>query len=322
MLNLEEYTEKYNTANFKEIVKKRLEENFGDTPNIQKDEGYESILISVYYELEDKKYFLKTIEELIYEYYEEKNIKALNNIQKLYIKFYQEIKIKDIFSESFDFNQSLTLEQDLTTLRFLNIAKLRKEDFWHNCYFKILNNFQDTKTHIDLLLTIINGINSFSILNTADMWNKLYVSLANINTNTTTLLVKIIINQWILATKDNLDKNQFIQTLSSIEKCDFMPLKISKNKEFNTYLNYAINFLLKHKLEKKEENILKIFSENLNNLAYSKKEDVDSIIFKIISSQPKYLSNLILEQSQDSALIPYKRNLMISKTPAMIMAMA
>lgn len=266
MLNLEEYTEKYNTANFKEIVKKRLEENFGDTPNIQKDEGYESILISVYYELEDKKYFLKTIEELIYEYHEEKNTKALNNIQKLYNKFYQEIKIKDIFPESFDFNQLLTLDQDLITLRFLNVAKLRKEDFWHNCYFKILNNFQDTKTHIDLLLTIINGINSFSILNTADMWNKLYVSLANINTNTTTLLVKIIINQWILATKDNLDKDKFIQTLSSIEKCDFMPLKISKNKEFNTYLNYAINFLLKHKLEKKEENILKIFSENLNNL--------------------------------------------------------
>ena len=171
MLNLNEYIESYNKNTFKIVVKQRLEEKYGHVPNIQKDERYESILISVFHELKDKNYFFKTIEELIYEFYEEKNLKALKNILKLYNEFHQDIQIKDVFPESLDFSIQSDIQLNLLILQFLNVAKLKKENFWHSCYFKILDYFQDSKDYIELLSTVISGMNSYSTLNTADMWN-------------------------------------------------------------------------------------------------------------------------------------------------------
>lgn len=319
MINLNEYIKIYRTISFKEIIKKRLEEKYGHIPNFQKDEGYESVLISVYYELDDTTYFIETIEELIPQYYEEKNLIALKNIQKLYIKFYKQIKIKDIFPEKFEFNKNSNLELDLITLRFLNIAKLRKEYFWHDCYFNILNNFQDSEYFIDSLLTIINGLNHYSILNSMDMWNKLYLTFANIGTDTSSLLIKIIINQWILTNKFGLNKNEFIKNLSSIQQNKLNLLKLSNNKQFNEYLHYAINFLLKHNIEGEEQTILNSFLNYLNNLkSIKRKIKVDEMIDNLLMIHPKLINNFMLEKSNDYSL--KQRNYMINKTPATIMA--
>ncbi len=319
MINLNEYIKVYQTSSFKEIIKQRLEEKYGHIPNFQKDEGYESVLISVYYELDDTKYFIKIIEELIHQYYEEKNLIALKNIQKLYIKFYTQITIKDIFPEKFEFNKNSALELDLITLRFLNIAKLRKEYFWRNCYFDILNDFQDSEYFIDLLLTIISGLNNYSILNSMDMWKKLYLTFANIGTDTSSLLIKIIINQWILANKFGLDKNEFIKNLSSIQQDKLNLLKLRNNQQFNEYLHYAINFLLKHDIKGEEQTILNSFLDYLNNLKSIKiKSQINNIIDKLLMNNPKLINNLILEKSNDYSL--KKRNYMTNKTPATIMA--
>jgi hypothetical protein len=80
------------------------------------------------------------------------------------------------------------------------------------------------------------------------MWKKLYLTFANIGTDTSSLLIKIIINQWILANKFGLDKNEFIKNLSSIQQDKLNLLKLRNNQQFNEYLHYAINFLLKQSL--------------------------------------------------------------------------
>ena len=324
MLNLNEYIESYNNNTFKVVAKQRLEEKYGHIPNIQKDERYESILISVFHELKDKNYFFKIIEELIYEFYEEKNLIGLKNILKLYNEFHQSIQIKDIFPESLDFSIQNDIQLNLLILQFLSIAKLKKESFWHSCYFKILDYFQDSKDYIELLSTVISVINSYSTLNTADMWNRLYLSLANINTNTTSLLLKIIINQWVLSSKNKLNMNEFINTLTSMKECDFKPLEVSINKEFNNYLESAIDFLLKHHLEEKQKATLNEFKKKIKEIRYLKNEkDINSRILELTCSQPKYSGQLILNKLQnDDSLFQFKRTYMISKTPAMIMAVA
>ena len=211
------------------------------------------------------------------------------------------------------------MELDLITLRFLNIAKLRKEYFWRNCYFDILNDFQDSEYFIDLLLTIISGLNNYSILNSMDMWKKLYLTFANIGTDTSSLLIKIIINQWILANKFGLDKNEFIKNLSSIQQDKLNLLKLRNNQQFNEYLHYAINFLLKHDIKGEEQTILNSFLDYLNNLKSIKiKSQIDNIIDKLLMNNPKLINNLILEKSNDYSL--KKRNYMTNKTPATIMA--
>ena len=98
------------------------------------------------------------------------------------------------------------MELDLITLRFLNIAKLRKEYFWRNCYFDILNDLPPIKLSSDpKVINEVRGENKyistsneyleFSKIRTKD-FNILTHHVARFNNENDRKIYSIALDKW------------------------------------------------------------------------------------------------------------------------------
>lgn len=321
MINLHDYIQSYENLDFKDIVKNRLDEKHGYIPNLSKGETYDSCLISLHYELNNPEKFYKTIEDIVYEFYKEKNVKALRNTVRLYSQFHLNIELKDIFFKRLSFELESDLEFNYLVLQFLHIARLRNKDFWRHCYRETLEHFKDSKLHTNLLLISIAGINDYEILSTKDNWNYLYKAFSNVDIDTSSLLKQIIVSQWLVSNNNEADMNLFIKALCSVQEERFLFLQVSVNKNFNNFLAVAIDFLLKHKLKQEQKQSLEEFREQLlkpNKIVL--KEELEQLLIKTISIQPKYLHPSMFQDGKNDKF--HVHNLYSTQTPAMIMARA
>lgn len=294
---------------FIDAIYNRLNGDFGATPNIIRDEGYEDVLLSLYHEKDlDKTLLEEALLISLERFWEEENDTAFERSVNITIRLFKNHSyIGRFLPQTFNWSDRTKYNLNNAALELLANINLRDLDEWKIIYFSILNDFyKDIKSLKKPLLTVINAINQKEPIIEEIMWEKLIKNIADIEIPKK-LLLHIISDQWILCySKKSIEcETTFIKSLTNTISKDISILHIS-HPELKYELKYAIEFLLKHPLDSGNKKLLNEFNIILSQYDYDgiSEEIRKEKFFNHIVEQPKDLKEGIFEKILPSFYMP------------------